>query len=240
MRAIVWGLAMLAAAGARAQVPGGGLADVDCRVTFEGVTATAGASGVGCADGDPGCDGDGARDGACRFAVRVCVGSGSAGCPTTPLARVDVAGLALPVPEPPDDGVCAEAVAVAVPAGTAAGATVIARQGTELRDVDYLNLCCADTADALAGVRCALGVDLAVTGCASRLIPKRARAAYAAAGRLLPRAGGGDPRSMRRAVRRMEVVRQAGRRLAPRDPCGNALALVASHAVDVLRSAAAP
>jgi hypothetical protein len=64
-------LATLAAAQARSFVLGGGTADKDCRVAFGGLDATAGASGVVCADGDPVCDTDGSADGACTFRRKV-------------------------------------------------------------------------------------------------------------------------------------------------------------------------
>jgi hypothetical protein len=61
---------------ARALVPGGGGGRSDClaawRVTTRNVAPTRGTSVLDCQDGDPSCDGDGERDGACTFNVAVC------------------------------------------------------------------------------------------------------------------------------------------------------------------------
>jgi hypothetical protein len=66
---LVLGLVSLA----DASVAGGGPGATDCAVVWDGVTATKGATGVACRDGDPGCDSDGSVDGACTFGVGVCV-----------------------------------------------------------------------------------------------------------------------------------------------------------------------
>ncbi|MCW5893195.1 MAG: hypothetical protein KIT14_21990 [bacterium] len=221
---------------ALAVVLGGGLVDADCRIAFGDVDATAGASGVVCTDGDPTCDRDGVADGQCRFTVRLCTGVDAPTCDPATLSSVTVAGLALPEPPlPSQDGACGEAADVVVPVGTASGATVLARGNGALRDVDYLNLCCRSGAGLFDAARCALAVDLAVSGCT---VPRRVRRLFAAADRLV---ASGEPtkRAVRRARRSLFKVRQKARRMAARDACGNALGLVASHAEAMLAAAAA-
>src|SRR5215510_1870932 len=116
------------------EVAGGGLANTDCRMVFSGVTATGGSSGVVCRDGDPTCDQDGAEDGTCHFSVAVCTGSPTASCSTTPFTAITVAGLDLVPPDvPAPDGTCGPSLDVAVPVGTASGATARARDGASLR-----------------------------------------------------------------------------------------------------------
>lgn len=228
---------LVASAPADALVAGGGLADADCRVVFDGVDATAGASGVVCTDGDPACDADGAADGVCRFAVRVCTGVALPGCNPVGLSAIAISGLALPPPPlPSEDGACGTALDVAVPVGTAVGTTLLARGGNELRDVDYLNLCCRSGAGLFDAARCALAVDPAVSGCAGRTLPRRARKQFSAAGRLLET---GEPsrKAVRRARKKLATVRRLARRVAGRDACGNALGLVATHADDMLGAA---
>lgn len=236
----MWMLALLAvalgAAPARAVVLGGGLANADCRIAFADVDATAGASGVVCTDGDPACDRDGVADGQCRFAVRLCTGLASPGCDPATLTGLTVAGLALPEPPlPSEDGACGGAADVVVPVGTASGATLLARGGGELRDVDYLNLCCRAGAGLFDAAHCALAVDPAVSGCA---VPRRVRAQLAAAERLVAGAAP-SKREVRRAGRKLRAVQRQARRLARRDACGNALGLVAGHADETLGAAGA-
>ena len=166
-------LLLLAARGAgHAEVQGGGLANTDCRMVFRGVTATNDSSGVVCTDGDPTCDADGIADGTCSFAVRLCTGTSTSSCDTTPLSSASVGGLDLTPPRLPTfDGTCGPILPVAVQDGKATGATVIARDGSSLRDVDYLNLCCvAGESTALDVARCAVGIDLGVSGCPMRKI----------------------------------------------------------------------
>lgn len=238
-------VALVVAMRADAFVLGGGRADSDCRVAFGGLDATDGASQVTCTDGDPGCDADGAANGACRFVVSVCTHVPTAGCAPATLDALALAGLALaPPPLPAAPGACGASSEIVLPVGTAAGATAIARGGGALRDVDYLALCCTSNADALAVARCALGVDLAVAGCAAGA-PGAAREAFARARSLIAQAvtvPGRTRTFARRAARALRRVRRRARRLAEHDDCGYTLALVASHglaAVEPLRAGTA-
>ena len=142
---------------------------------FRGVTATNVNSGVVCSDGDPECDRDGVADGTCHFDISLCTGNSGDGCETVPLSQAHVAGLQLPVPPlPSSDGTCGDALDVAVPTGPGQGATVIARDDSSLRDVDYLNLCCvAGAPTALDAARCAMATDLKASGCRTAAIPQR-------------------------------------------------------------------
>lgn len=221
---------------ALAVVLGGGLASADCRIAFEDVDATSGASGVVCTDGDPTCDRDGVADGQCHFAVRLCTGLTTPACDPSTLTGLGIAGLALPEPPlPSEDGACGAAADVVVPVGTASGATVLARGGGELRDVDYLNLCCRSGAGLFDAARCAVAIDPAVSGCT---VPRRVRRQLAAAERLI---GGAEPsvRAVRRARKKLRAIQRQARRIADRDACGNALGLVASHADEALGAAGA-
>src|SRR5262249_54073914 len=126
-----------------AEVLGGGLANTDCRLVFRGVSATNANSGVVCTDGDPSCDADGVADGACHFAVRLCTGTATSGCDTATFSSISVAGLHVPPPHvPAPDGTCGPTTDLEVPVGMPSGTTVLGRDGNELRDVDYLQLCC--------------------------------------------------------------------------------------------------
>jgi hypothetical protein len=219
---------------AAATVLGGGLARTDCRMVFRGVTATDGESGVVCVDGDPTCDIDAVPDGTCHFAVQVCTGTSTPTCDTTPLSAAHVAGLHLPPPPlPAPDGTCGRETDVAVPAGRAAGATVVAGDGDSLRDVDYLALCCVSAPPTPYDVaRCATAIDLRVSGCPARKIRPRARRALTRA-RALVEAFGHDPirpELLRKARRKLAVVHRAARTVAKRDSCGDALGLVVSYA----------
>ncbi len=220
---------------APAIVLGGGLADTDCTVAFGGVDATAGLSGVVCLDGT-GCDLDGVVNGACRFDVGVCRAVEDPGCNPRSVTRVEVEGLALDVPALTGDaGVCGEATSVTVPTSSAVGVTMLARDGDEPRDVDYLNVCCVDAARPLDAARCALQVDLTLAGCTSR-IPRKAVRAFTKARQMIDKAwaAGGSTRLVARARRQLTRVQSVGQRLADRDRCGNTLGLLARHALDVL------
>jgi hypothetical protein len=228
-------LAAALAAPAAAFVPGGGLADTDCRVAFGDVDATAGASGVVCTDGDPACDADGTADGVCRFAPAICVGIPAPGCTPTEIDAIAVAGTALaPPPLPAPAGTCGPPAAVDLPAGTAAATTLVAGARGDVRDVDYLNLCCRTQPGALDATRCALAADLAASGCDT--VPRAARRTWSRARALVDEAAASPDRApalLRRAARRLRHVRAVARRLAKRDRCGFALGLMASHALDV-------
>jgi len=219
-------------------VLGGGSADGDCRVAFGGVDATAGASGVVCADGAP-CDVDGVADGACHFSVSVCTAVPVDGCMPTTIDRISVAGLPLESPPlPSHTEACGTAMTVTVPVETAMGATLLASGGGGLRDVDYLNLCCRSDTEPLAAARCALGVDpRMIAGCTTARVPALVAAEFAHARRLIERAATEPARSrrfVRRAKRVLAQMRDRGRRLAAKDDCGDSVALVASHALSTL------
>lgn len=223
---------------APATVLGGGLTDTDCTVAFGGVDATNGASGVVCRDGDAPCDLDAATNGACRFDVSLCRAVEADGCDPRSVTRVEVTGLSLGVPAAGGGpGVCSEPTSVSVPVGTAVGVTVLARDGDEPRDVDYLNLCCVDGSAPLDALRCALQVEPDLAGCDVR-IPRKATRAFAKARVLADdawRHGGAlTSRQRRRIARQLAKVQDVGRRLVGRDLCGNTLALLARHALDIL------
>ena len=112
--------------------------------------------------------------------------------------------------------------------------TAIARGGAEVRDVDYLNLCCVvapGTADAAA---CALSADLAAAGC--KRVPPGVKRPFSKARRAITRVanGAGAPRLVKQARRALDRARTVAQRFAERDACGNALGLIARHAADVL------
>ena len=223
---------------AHAVVLGGGSPDGDCRVAFGGVDATVAQSEVVCADGDPVCDADGIADGACRFDVSLCTAVPVSGCTPVTIDGIAVTGLSLaPPPLPSSTEQCGPPSAVTVPVGGAAGAIVLARGGGSLRDVDYLNLCCQADGTVLAAARCALAVDLGIAGCTSIRVPASARVAFEHARRLVERAAVDPARSAAlraRAMHALERVRQRGRRVAARDPCGYAIALIATVAATSL------
>lgn len=229
-------LAMPAAS--RAGVLGGGLADADCRVGFSGVDASAGAIGVVCVDGDPACDADATADGQCTFAVGLCAHLDVPGCDQSALTALTVAGLPF---EPPlletDTQTCGAPLDVAVPVGTATGATVIARERGNLRDVDYLNLCCRRTAGPLAAAACAAEIDLAVAGCEAS--PPRALVRAVERAQRLVESAGDVPRRARRARRPLNRARKLAKRLGEDQACGNTLGLVVGHAQSTLADALA-
>jgi hypothetical protein len=241
--AILAGTLMLLAASVQptaADVLGGGQHEKDCRAGFVGVDATHLASGVVCADGDPACDMDEAgADGVCRFVVSVCAGLAQGGCAAVELDGIAVAGLSLSPPALPVSVGCGEPQEVDVPVGTAMGATLIARTGREVRDVDYLNLCCVAEADALSGPRCAAAVGAEVSGCGS--IPRKATRGLAKAAALLDHTAGSARRlrrQARKARRQFKRVRAAGRRLAKRgNECGFSLGLMGTHGLEAASEA---
>jgi hypothetical protein len=219
-------------------VLGGGSADSDCRAGFGGVDITDGQSGVVCADGDPRCDLDGVADGTCHFAPSACTAIPVGGCSPVVVDAISTSGLSLVPPDlPTRQPECGTPLAVAVPANTAVGTILRADGNGELRDIDYLNLCCHSDATPLAAARCALDVPLHIAGCGSTPVPAAARAAFARARALVNRAIAepGHAATLRRqAVRALSQVRNRGRRLAKRHECGFAIALIASHALDTL------
>jgi hypothetical protein len=235
--------ALLIAATARAFVLGGGNADKDCRVGYGGVDATNGASGVVCTDGDPACDVDGVADGTCTFAVSLCTGVPEDGCDPVEIDTIDIAGVALARPPLPSDGKsCGAKSIVGVAVGTAAGTTAVASSAGELRDVDYLNLCCRTAAAPFDASRCAVAIPPAVAGC-GRALPLAVEHRFAAARTALAHAVANPDHAradFRRARHAMNHVRRTGQRLARTNQCGDTLALIASHALDMLEGAGAP
>ncbi len=208
---------------------------------FRGVTATNANSGVVCTDGDPGCDADSAADGACHFSVRICTGTSTSGCDTATFSSIDVAGMHLAPPHvPAPDGTCGPTADVEVAVGAPSGTTVLGRDGNELRDVDYLQLCCVSgEATPVDAARCALAVDLKVSGCPARRIPAGVRLPFMRA-RELVRAFAADPsrpRPLKQALRRLAAAHSAAQRLAKHDQCGDALGLVVSYAEGVVGAA---
>jgi hypothetical protein len=88
---VVAGLVLMAAAPAVAVVVGGGKADTDCAVVWDGVTATRGKTTVNCTDGDPACDADGTTNGSCTIGVNVCVlAADVAGCTATAVDALEL------------------------------------------------------------------------------------------------------------------------------------------------------
>ena len=223
---------------AMAFVLGGGSADSDCRAGFGGVDVTDGQSGVVCADGDPACDLDGVTDGVCHFAVSACTAIPVDGCTPVVVDAISTSGPSLAPPDlPTREFRCGTALAVAVPVDTAVATILRADGDGELRDIDYLNVCCHADATPLAAARCALAISLHAAGCGSTPVPAAARSAFARARTLVNRAiaePGHATTFRRRAVRALLQVRNRGRRLAKRHECGFAIALMASHALDTL------
>jgi hypothetical protein len=231
---------VLAARSASAFVLGGGVADKDCRLAFGGVDATAGASGVVCVDGAA-CDADATADGTCTFAVGLCVGVPLEGCAAVALDRVDVGGVALVPPGlPAAAGTCGSPATVPVTVGTALATTLRGHLGAELREVDYLNLCCVTTPEALDAAACAVAVDALASGCASlpaRAVRKLERARLRVAEAIAD--PGVAAKRLRKAARLAAKLRAFGQKLARRDDCGFALGLLASHAKETLDAARA-
>jgi len=227
-------VALLAACPARAVVLGGGFADTDCTIAFGGVDADAGMSGVVCVDGDPTCDADGVVNGSCAFAPALCTHVSADGCGTRDVDSVHVSGLAFDVPRLGGGHACGVPTPVTVEAGKATGVTAIARDGGEIRDVDYLNLCCVSARGHADKAACAVAVDLAAAGC--KRVPARVRRPFLKARHAIDRVaqGAGAPRFVAQAHRTLERAREAAQRLAQHDPCGDALGLMFRHAEDVL------
>jgi hypothetical protein len=227
-------LALLAARPARALVLGGGFVDTDCTIAFSGVDADAGTSGVVCVDGDPTCDADGTADGVCSFAVSLCSHVSADGCGTRDVDSVHVSGLAFDPPRLDGAHHCGAPTAVSVPTGQATGATAIARAGGEIRDVDYLNLCCVAARGHADKAACAVAIDLAAAGC--KRVPARMTRPFLKARHAIDRVadGAGAPRLVGQARRALEHAREVAQRFSQHDACGNALGLIFRHAGDVL------
>ncbi len=241
LRALVLLLTLCAPELAWAFVLGGGIPTKDCRLAFGGVDATDGASQVVCIDGDA-CDADGVADGSCRFAVSLCVGVAVPDCSPSELTSLDVHGLPLdPPPLPSVAGTCGATSQITLPVLDEAGVTAVARDGRALKDVDYLNLCCVPGASPILSVICAAGVSLEVAGCPAGALPSGAVAAFERARgfvqQLLTFPVPSQERLLaRKAIQELKKVRRAAKRLAIRQPCGNTLGLIATHALETVRA----
>ena len=224
----------IGAAPAGAVVVGGGNPDTDCSVAYDGVDQTVGTSGVVCVDGDPSCDADGVANGSCDFAVRLCTHAKARGCSSVDLTAISVAGTSLPLPPlPSTDAGCGDPVDVKVEVGKNAESTLLAHDGSSLRDVDYLNLCCVATAAPYDGALCALRLALPASGCRAKQIPKALRAGIARARGLAEKAARNPSKGKKPAAKAVDVLYDMttlSRKIARKDPCGDALGLMLSHA----------
>src|SRR5262247_1327715 len=98
-RALLIALALVLSAGslAWARILGGGPAKTDCYAYIEGLTANRKTNGVDCTDGDPTCDGDGAKDGKCTFNFQICTYAEDVpGCEPHPLKKFSPRKLIAP------------------------------------------------------------------------------------------------------------------------------------------------
>jgi hypothetical protein len=157
------------------------------------------------------------------------------GCGTRDVDSVHVSGLAFDQPRLNGTHSCGEPTGVGVATGHAAGATAIARDGGEIRDVDYLNLCCIAAPGTADKARCAVDADLAAAGC--KHVPAGVKRPFLKARRAIDRLaeGAGARRHLLNQARRaLDHAREVAQRFAQRDACGNALGLMARHASDVL------
>ena len=232
-------IVLVAHASSHATVLGGGLVDTDCTVGFEGVTATDGASEVVCTDGDPACDADGTADGVCTIVVRACSHLASSGCTARDVTSVAIAGLGLARPPLAGSGrECGAEDPVSLPVGSAAGATMIARNDTAVEDVDYLALCCQSASSTFGAARCALALDPGIAGCRGAL-PASFTATLEKARALVEQAAS-DPASTRRATRHaihaVGRLRAIAKKVARSDTCGYALGLWTTEAQARLRA----
>ena len=236
MRRVFLAVACLLAATvpAGAYVVGGGNPDTDCSVAYDGVDQNVGTSGVVCVDGDPACDADGAANGSCRFAVRLCTHVKARGCSAVDLTAIAVGGTSLPLPPlPSNDAGCGTTVDVKVGVGKAEGSTLLAHDGSDLRDVDYLNLCCVDRAAPYDGAVCTLGTALGASGCRAKLLTRKLRAGVARARNLAAKAARDPQHGAKAAAKAIDVLYDMttiARKIAKTDQCGDALGLMLSHA----------
>jgi hypothetical protein len=133
---------------------------------------------------------------------------------------------------------CGARSIVGVTVGTAQGTTAVATSAGELRDVDYLNLCCRTATAPLDSARCAVAVDPAIAGC-GRALPAIVARRFTNARAALAHAVVNPERAhadVRRATSCHEPRASAtGQRLARNNQCGDTLALIASHALDGAR-----
>src|SRR5437870_5133344 len=155
-----FGLLMLVVAGvlgtatlALGRILGGSNDATDCFAEFDGVTATFGST-LACTDGDPICDADGQKNGACTFRVRLCLDEADdPACTPDTLTSVDESPSFLPIPALPTSTTeCGSFVDFFVPqsrdettgmlqAGLLEiGVTATAANG--MQDINTLGLCC--------------------------------------------------------------------------------------------------
>lgn len=222
---------------ARAVVLGGGLVRSDCTVAFEGVDATNADSGVVCHDGDSTCDADGAIDGVCHFAVRVCAHTSAPGCSPAAVTGVQPGGIPFALPDVPvSSETCGPDDPLTVPMDTAVGATLLARQSGSLKDVDYLNLCCRGTTSTLDAALCATDVELAIADC--QRPPRKTLETLWHTARTLVRQADKEPsrsaKLLKKAVRVLTRLQTRARHLASSDDCGNSIGLMASYAAGTI------
>jgi len=128
--------------------PGTGSAGSECYVTFEGIAT----GRLDCTDGDPACDADGAANGTCSFALRVCVAQALAGCQaaTVTSLKATPTRLAIPLPTvPASTPACGAPVQVVVPLrrndrrpGKVSVAFVAKSDGKPKRERDILRFRC--------------------------------------------------------------------------------------------------
>jgi hypothetical protein len=234
-RALLAALCLLASTGpATAVVVGGGNPETDCSVAFTGVDQNVGTSGVLCTDGDPACDADGEANGVCRFTVSLCTHVKARSCGAVDLTAVSVAGRSLPLPPLPSTAPgCGAPVEVQVEVGKPSETTLLAHAGANLRDVDYLNLCCVAQPAPYAAAACALHLALSASGCRAALLPKALRIGLARARALAARAARRPRRGRAAAAKAVDVLdglTTIAHRIARRDECGDALGLMLSHA----------
>ena len=128
--------------------PGTGSAASECYVTFEGIAT----GRLDCTDGDPACDTDGAANGTCSFAVRVCVAQALAGCQvaTVTSLKATPTKLAIPLPAvPASTPACGAPASIVVPLrrngrrpGKASVTFVAKSDGKPKRERDVLRFRC--------------------------------------------------------------------------------------------------
>jgi hypothetical protein len=132
--------------------PGTGSTASECYVTFEGIAT----GRVDCTDGDPTCDADGAANGTCSFAVRVCMATALTGCEvaTVTSLKATPTKLAIPLPAvPASTPACGAPASIVVPLrrngrrpGKASVTFVAKSDGKPKRERDVLRFRCVPPA----------------------------------------------------------------------------------------------
>lgn len=128
--------------------PGTGSVASECYVTFEGIAT----GRLECTDGDSACDADGAADGVCHLAFRVCVAQVVAGCQVVTVTSLKAipTNRAIPLPAvPAPTPACGAPAQVVVPLrrngrrpGKASLAFVAKSDGKPRRERDVLRFRC--------------------------------------------------------------------------------------------------